>query len=182
MTTNKHGDIGSNQLQRMVCIWEGTLAATWGVRVLRHVVPQMCFWAARFLKPQISSCISQILHWPTPSVIQAVDMKLGNAKDRTTDIRHVSTQTTPSRLEERVSMGSQYINRGTSPISSLQAESGNVCKIPSDRVTVKGCFPRRLNSNHHSDQALPKSCSENYSAVTSYQCEQNPPFIHRSSV
>lgn len=47
-------------IQRMVCIWTSTLNSTWGVRATRLIVKNMCFWASRFFKPQISSCISQI--------------------------------------------------------------------------------------------------------------------------
>ncbi|QKX59276.1 uncharacterized protein TRUGW13939_06408 [Talaromyces rugulosus] len=47
-------------LTRMICIWAGTLTATWCIVALREIVQNMTFWAARVLKPQISSCISQI--------------------------------------------------------------------------------------------------------------------------
>jgi hypothetical protein len=38
----------------------GTLTATWCIATLREIVQNMTFWAARVLKPQISSCISRI--------------------------------------------------------------------------------------------------------------------------
>lgn len=43
----------------MVCIWAGTLTATWCIVTLREIVQNMTFWAARFLKPQIASRITQ---------------------------------------------------------------------------------------------------------------------------
>ncbi|GAM43369.1 hypothetical protein TCE0_047f18121 [Talaromyces pinophilus] len=43
-----------------ICIWAGTLTATWCIVVLREIIQNTTFWASRVLKPQISARISQI--------------------------------------------------------------------------------------------------------------------------
>ncbi|KAE8552645.1 hypothetical protein EYB25_004024 [Talaromyces marneffei] len=45
---------------RCICIYAGTLTATWCIAVLREIIQNMTFWATRVLRPRISSQISWI--------------------------------------------------------------------------------------------------------------------------
>ena len=105
-----HCDVPLMLLQKMICIWAGTLTTTWGVMVTCQIVKNMIFWASRILRPQVSGYISQLRlarsqkhdlperHPPQPQVHGPSSEQSASAQDRNL----------PLDEQARVSTGSTF--------------------------------------------------------------------------